>query len=241
MAAFRGVVQVLEVFVFLYFNKDFQSHAVDCQWVTSPLCWFPLLCFCSQVLVRFTGCCLWFVAGPMPVMLWRFSVFLFSCQQHAMIWIWAPQTWACCQRAFSSVNHLVEPVDKMKEPFIRSCLFDNGATGWRKNVNLQSTDFIWRALLWAADWNRWTDPENQLFPRCSGMMVGGYMWGYLADQRGRRRVLVVSLTINGLFGGLASLAPWFWLFLLMRFISGIGWEFSFLFFLCSLSCFASTQ
>lgn len=55
-----------------------------------------------------------------------------------------------------------------------------------------------------------------------GMMVGGYLWGYLADQRGRRKVLVVSLTVNGLFGGLASLAPWFWLFLLMRFISGIG-------------------
>uniref|UniRef100_A0A3P8SLQ4 Synaptic vesicle glycoprotein 2 n=1 Tax=Amphiprion percula TaxID=161767 RepID=A0A3P8SLQ4_AMPPE len=55
-----------------------------------------------------------------------------------------------------------------------------------------------------------------------GMMVGGYMWGYLADQRGRRKVLVVSLTVNGLFGGLASFAPWFWLFLLLRFISGIG-------------------
>ncbi|MEQ2167391.1 hypothetical protein GOODEAATRI_003739, partial [Goodea atripinnis] len=55
-----------------------------------------------------------------------------------------------------------------------------------------------------------------------GMMVGGYMWGYLADQRGRRKVLVVSLTVNGLFGGLASMAPWFWLFLLLRFISGIG-------------------
>ncbi|XP_004570326.2 synaptic vesicle glycoprotein 2C [Maylandia zebra] len=55
-----------------------------------------------------------------------------------------------------------------------------------------------------------------------GMMVGGYMWGYLADQKGRRRVLIMSLTVNGLFGGLASLAPWFWLFLLMRFISGIG-------------------
>lgn len=55
-----------------------------------------------------------------------------------------------------------------------------------------------------------------------GMMFGGYMWGYLADQRGRRKVLVVSLTVNGLFGGLASLAPWFWLFLLLRFISGVG-------------------
>uniref|UniRef100_A0A3Q2E0V8 Synaptic vesicle glycoprotein 2 n=1 Tax=Cyprinodon variegatus TaxID=28743 RepID=A0A3Q2E0V8_CYPVA len=53
------------------------------------------------------------------------------------------------------------------------------------------------------------------------MMFGGYMWGYLADLRGRRKVLVVSLAINGLFGGLASLAPWFWLFLLLRFISGV--------------------
>ncbi|KAK2842608.1 hypothetical protein Q5P01_012808 [Channa striata] len=55
-----------------------------------------------------------------------------------------------------------------------------------------------------------------------GMMVGGYMWGYLADRRGRRRVLVISLTVNGLFGGLSSLAQRFWLLLLLRFISGIG-------------------
>ncbi|KAF0040578.1 hypothetical protein F2P81_006476 [Scophthalmus maximus] len=55
-----------------------------------------------------------------------------------------------------------------------------------------------------------------------GMMVGGYVWGYLADQRGRCRILVVSLTVNGVFGGLASAAPWFWLLLLLRFISGIG-------------------
>ncbi|KAG7270347.1 hypothetical protein CRUP_034457 [Coryphaenoides rupestris] len=55
-----------------------------------------------------------------------------------------------------------------------------------------------------------------------GMMVGGYLWGYLADQRGRQRVLVVSLSVNGLFGALASLAPWFWLFLLLRFVSGVG-------------------
>uniref|UniRef100_A0A3P8UVI3 Synaptic vesicle glycoprotein 2 n=1 Tax=Cynoglossus semilaevis TaxID=244447 RepID=A0A3P8UVI3_CYNSE len=55
-----------------------------------------------------------------------------------------------------------------------------------------------------------------------GMMLGGYVWGYLADKRGRRRVLVVSLTVNGIFGVLSSLAPWFWLLLLLRFISGIG-------------------
>lgn len=68
-----------------------------------------------------------------------------------------------------------------------------------------------------------TDYTKFIFFSCfPGMMVGGYMWGYLADQKGRRKVLIVSLTVNGLFGGLASLAPWFWLFLLMRFISGIG-------------------
>ncbi|XP_064168340.1 synaptic vesicle glycoprotein 2C [Anguilla rostrata] len=55
-----------------------------------------------------------------------------------------------------------------------------------------------------------------------GMMVGGYMWGYLADQSGRKKVLVISLAVNGVFGALASLAPWFWLFLALRFISGVG-------------------
>lgn len=69
----------------------------------------------------------------------------------------------------------------------------------------------------------------QSFSVFLGMMMGGYLWGYLADQRGRCRVLVVSLTINGVFGGLASLAPWFWLFLLMRFISGIGWAYFYTF------------
>ncbi|XP_051545165.1 synaptic vesicle glycoprotein 2B-like isoform X2 [Myxocyprinus asiaticus] len=55
-----------------------------------------------------------------------------------------------------------------------------------------------------------------------GMMVGGYFWGYLADRRGRRSVLVVSLAVNGTFGAVASLAPSFWLFLLLRFFSGFG-------------------
>ncbi|XP_073687842.1 synaptic vesicle glycoprotein 2B [Garra rufa] len=55
-----------------------------------------------------------------------------------------------------------------------------------------------------------------------GMMVGGYVWGYLADRRGRRSVLVVSLAVNGTFGAVASLAPTFWLFLLLRFFSGVG-------------------
>ncbi|XP_034542119.1 synaptic vesicle glycoprotein 2C [Notolabrus celidotus] len=55
-----------------------------------------------------------------------------------------------------------------------------------------------------------------------GMMLGGYMWGYLADKKGRRKVLILSLTVNGMFGGLSSMVPWFSIFLVMRFISGIG-------------------
>ncbi|TRY90231.1 hypothetical protein DNTS_027165 [Danionella cerebrum] len=55
-----------------------------------------------------------------------------------------------------------------------------------------------------------------------GMMLGGYLWGYLADRRGRRSVLVISLLVNGTFGAVASLAPMFWLFLLLRFFSGVG-------------------
>ncbi|XP_065147502.1 synaptic vesicle glycoprotein 2B [Paramisgurnus dabryanus] len=55
-----------------------------------------------------------------------------------------------------------------------------------------------------------------------GMMVGGYLWGNLADRGGRQSVLVVSLAVNGTFGAAASLAPSFWLFLLLRFFSGVG-------------------
>ncbi|XP_067871469.1 synaptic vesicle glycoprotein 2C isoform X2 [Heterodontus francisci] len=55
-----------------------------------------------------------------------------------------------------------------------------------------------------------------------GMMVGGYVWGVLADLRGRQRILIFSLTVNGVFGAVSSLASNYWQFLLLRFISGIG-------------------
>ncbi|KAL4232718.1 hypothetical protein ACF0H5_007406 [Mactra antiquata] len=55
-----------------------------------------------------------------------------------------------------------------------------------------------------------------------GMMVGGYFWGSMADKFGRRSVLMGSLTLNGLGGLASSVSQVFWLFLLMRFVSGIG-------------------
>lgn len=57
----------------------------------------------------------------------------------------------------------------------------------------------------------------------TGMMFGGLFWGSLADHSGRRAVLMWSLAMNGIGGLLSSISQVFWLFLLMRFISGVGW------------------
>ncbi|XP_072349159.1 synaptic vesicle glycoprotein 2C isoform X2 [Scyliorhinus torazame] len=55
-----------------------------------------------------------------------------------------------------------------------------------------------------------------------GMMIGGYVWGVLADLKGRQRILVFSLAVNGVFGAVSSMVSKYWQFLLLRFISGIG-------------------
>ena len=57
-----------------------------------------------------------------------------------------------------------------------------------------------------------------------GMMLGGWIWGSMADQPkyGRIKVLQYSLFINALFGVLSSVAFNFWMLLVIRFISGIG-------------------
>ncbi|KAK2164521.1 hypothetical protein LSH36_62g00013 [Paralvinella palmiformis] len=55
-----------------------------------------------------------------------------------------------------------------------------------------------------------------------GMMLGGYIWGTLADMQGRRSVLMFSLSLNSLGGLMSTFAQSFWLFLLLRIVSGIG-------------------
>lgn len=56
----------------------------------------------------------------------------------------------------------------------------------------------------------------------AGMLIGGWVWGALADRYGRRPCLMWCLIINGLFGLLSSLSPNFALILLCRFMSGVG-------------------
>ncbi|CAL1528129.1 unnamed protein product [Lymnaea stagnalis] len=55
-----------------------------------------------------------------------------------------------------------------------------------------------------------------------GMMFGGYIWGALADKWGRRSILVWSLLVNGVGNLGSSVSQVFWLFLICRFISGVG-------------------
>ena len=55
-----------------------------------------------------------------------------------------------------------------------------------------------------------------------GMLFGSYSWGTLADLSGRKFTLLMSLTVNGVFGLCSAFAPNFYVFLVFRFISGFG-------------------
>jgi MFS family permease len=54
------------------------------------------------------------------------------------------------------------------------------------------------------------------------MMIGGLIWGNLADLIGRRPVLIMALGISGLFGLASSLAQSFLPFVIFRFFSIMG-------------------
>lgn len=56
-----------------------------------------------------------------------------------------------------------------------------------------------------------------------GMLIGGYVWGGLADITGRRTTLIMSLFVNSLFAFISSLSPNFYTLLVFRFISGVGY------------------
>jgi len=55
-----------------------------------------------------------------------------------------------------------------------------------------------------------------------GMMIGGYLWGTMADHYGRRKIVVYSLLFNSVFAALSALMPNLWTTVLCRFLSGIG-------------------
>ena len=55
-----------------------------------------------------------------------------------------------------------------------------------------------------------------------GMMIGGYVWGSLGDTLGRKTVLINAMVVNTVAGLLSSLSQDFYLFMLLRFLSGVG-------------------
>jgi MFS transporter, putative metabolite:H+ symporter len=55
-----------------------------------------------------------------------------------------------------------------------------------------------------------------------GMMIGATVFGRLADRYGRRRVLLVTVACDGVFGLLSAFAPSFGALLAFRFLTGLA-------------------
>lgn len=55
-----------------------------------------------------------------------------------------------------------------------------------------------------------------------GMVPGALLWGTLIDRLGRRRVAVYSLLLYAVVALLAGISPVFWMFVLLRFLSGVA-------------------
>eukprot|EP00730_Choanoeca_flexa_P002278 TRINITY_DN10985_c0_g4_i2.p1 TRINITY_DN10985_c0_g4~~TRINITY_DN10985_c0_g4_i2.p1 ORF type:complete len:579 (+),score=80.45 TRINITY_DN10985_c0_g4_i2:171-1739(+) len=55
-----------------------------------------------------------------------------------------------------------------------------------------------------------------------GMMVGGWLWGNLADSRGRKWMLIIALLVNFAASAGSAFAPNYAVFLALRFLSGLG-------------------
>jgi len=55
-----------------------------------------------------------------------------------------------------------------------------------------------------------------------GMMIGGYVWGSLGDTLGRRVVLINAMLVNAAAGFISSFSQDYYVFLALRFVSGVG-------------------
>lgn len=55
-----------------------------------------------------------------------------------------------------------------------------------------------------------------------GILLGGIIFGILADKYGRRTPLMVGILIQAACGYIASFLPWYWWFLLNWFILALA-------------------
>lgn len=54
-----------------------------------------------------------------------------------------------------------------------------------------------------------------------GVVLGSHIWGFFADTRGRKNVVLVSMGISFLITLISSIVPQNWLFILLRFMNGL--------------------
>lgn len=54
-----------------------------------------------------------------------------------------------------------------------------------------------------------------------GVFTTSHLWGFIADTKGRRKVILISLLMSFLFSLLSSISPNAWIFILMRYLNGI--------------------
>ncbi|NNM87642.1 MAG: MFS transporter [Phycisphaerae bacterium] len=61
-----------------------------------------------------------------------------------------------------------------------------------------------------------------------GIMAGAVVFGYLADQFGRKKLFIMTLALYAICTVLSSLSPDYWLFMVFRFLTamGVGAEYS---------------
>ncbi|XP_012266805.1 synaptic vesicle glycoprotein 2C-like [Athalia rosae] len=55
-----------------------------------------------------------------------------------------------------------------------------------------------------------------------GMVIGSYLWGCLADTKGRKVVLITTLLMDGIVGVISTFVQYYWAFLLLRFFNGFA-------------------
>jgi len=73
-------------------------------------------------------------------------------------------------------------------------------------------------------------PEDELLSKgvlllnvqMGGMLIGGFIWGIIGDKKGRLSVLFGSIILYSITTWMAPLSPDYWVFLLLRFMAGIG-------------------
>lgn len=56
----------------------------------------------------------------------------------------------------------------------------------------------------------------------SGMVLGSYFWGCLADTKGRKPALIFALLLDGICGIVSSVVQILYIFMICRFINGFA-------------------